>query len=85
MLFQAVVIFLPILNCFQISCKMGKVHSNVLFEYGGGAEGECRVLLHCACAGNILRDFVTQVNELITKKDIKYFFYFLTCIKILIH
>ena len=29
MLFQAVVIFLPILNFFQISCKRGKVHSIV--------------------------------------------------------
>ena len=27
MLFQAVVIFLPILNFFKISCKRGKVHS----------------------------------------------------------
>ena len=26
MLFQVVVIFLPILNFFQISCKRGKVH-----------------------------------------------------------
>ena len=26
MLFQAVVIFLPILNFFQISCERGKVH-----------------------------------------------------------
>ena len=29
MLFQAVVIFLPILNFFQISCKGGKVHFGI--------------------------------------------------------
>ena len=30
MLFQAVVIFLPILNFLKISCKRGKVHSNTV-------------------------------------------------------
>ena len=32
MLFQAVVVFLPILNFFQISCKRGKVHCDNMYS-----------------------------------------------------